>query len=979
MLQIKDHPLADLMEAIIEDYQYSYARAIALGNDDCKACNSKSIKPPCPSCQATGYCDDHLVKHMVRIHQDELISQEYQEAFIRKQMLDHNMSAYSTPNREITVASSHKNQFKSAFFDLVEHFGQSRAAIVSWDFPRPTGDSKQSKEQQRTTMGKTLDRDVKHFLDIMDLQAQLWSASDSYTFFVTQTGNHRYLPSDITTGQQDGSLGLLFTPGADPGKYAKRLRVFTKSEGAFALPTPSHFPYFNIPGGRTHRLVCRETAGAGDGSGMYRESAAKELIRASGASHKGDIIAIQLVALGTDYAFKGVYIITPDEQFPEKDADIIVDKDSFNAQVLSRDFTIAKIIPLRHKPNRRYNWVEPLMHGRTVAGFIDPKHLSEQCIAISQMVADEAWNKAMAPDTSFLDIQQEVPQTIEPNHVNRALSNRASATDVARLAYDASGKSPFASPQVMDLLAGGAYKRWKARQRKSDPMPGIMTWGERLLFMHPEYAGVSTPKQGYIRLVWHPRQPSQLIGFCMNPKDKAKFHHATDTADMDDHFEFYPMTDDVAQWALILRLPSSIGGGLVLRINQADAKKLKSIGYHFNQLTGAPRYPGIYDIHEGQPVIPYALKAKPFEQKPDWTTDESKALTSMLAMTRYREVIGRVTDLSANMDRAGIFEPSLHKFNLSEDVIDPSTNGSSDPTTIIEPLQKALIAAIEAGTPMDPCVFDRIKPQLADYLNRTRGKGAVLEPATHCDPQDEIIKSGMQKALQHQANLLNRWMLLANGPKHWLTANYDPQLVDIVLSAYKKRWEAWSHQGKERAKLRTEEDLTNSQKSARTAQLIEQAKLAESLAIADAYLQAIALPNYEDGHFLGLWQKLRNTGTQRFKDTFRPQSTYFLTVLPPQEHLGYYAAGATTPTAIIAAQKIVPKDIMGEKVTIRNTTLGTKAQRCELVTSNGQAIPLNRKMAPYAGLSYKVIAPIPAPQTKAWEQPKHLYLLEADL
>ena len=99
---------------------------------------------------------------------------------------------------------------------------------------------------------------------------------------------------------------MTYNPSADQGKPPKRIKVQTLAPGSYFVPIPSMFPDLRIPG-ETQKVEVHDSGTVGDGSGMYRKSAAIRLLMATETPMWGDIIALQTVTLAADYAFKGLF------------------------------------------------------------------------------------------------------------------------------------------------------------------------------------------------------------------------------------------------------------------------------------------------------------------------------------------------------------------------------------------------------------------------------------------------------------------------------------------------------------------------------------------------------------------------------------------------------------------------------------------------------------------------------------------------
>ena len=969
------------LDNLIQDIITRYDEEKSLGTDSCRNCrksNTVVSHYDCPICGPLSYCDEHVTRHVAMHHSTDPIYERVRNLKVRDYMLKGIISAFYTPDQVITLGGEFPNQARSNFYEEAAYRGWERACIISCRPPESP-----DKEQQHR-MERTFIKQVQDFLELLGLRAYNWTATKNLSLFAAMRTEGQYLPEDITSLPQDSSSGLVFNPSSKPGKIMKRLRVGTQAEGAWFVPEPSLFPELKLPGEIVHRAHAQDTGTTGDGSGSYRRSAAKELVEASGANWTDDIIAVQTSFLAADYAGKGMFSIVEDHLFPgPTGTDFVIDKESINQDVVSTRSTKGKVTPIRHKPNSRQVYVEPLILGEVVSRFIDPAELATQANILANKADQETWQKALEEDQTELLSEETAPgwTSSKRPHLDTAISRRG-AEDKTLTAYLASGNSPFASPQVMDRIAGGTAKHWESRAKRSAPMPGIMASGEAVWLMHPGYAQTPSPGPGYVGLVWRREQPDQLTGVTLSRSDLFKHRDALDTVDCDDKLTLIFMTGEQGQClALVLRLPLSIDGGVCLKVKRADARKLQQLGYHFYRKAGGHRWPGLYTLQKGQPIFPYRLEAQPFERPPTWTTSEENALSSMLELTKYRAVIGQVTNLSANLDYTGLYDPDLFKFCLSESIIDPSLNASADPTPVIQPLEDSLLEAMYRGVAMDPCVFERIEKRIGRIHRSRTGSNEELEVKLECQRHHDVNRAGMKKAIGLLTERLRMRKLSANGPPEWLTRTFDPELEAIVVQAFSQRSAAWSKCATERYRIRKDEEITQSEREAKTAQLIVQAKRTEAEAISLAYLNALHnVKGYAQGEFIALWVQLALSSAKRFKSGIQPISTHCLNALPTEEHVAYHSGGATAPTAALRTTGKANLE-PGQKCRIEKADMVGPKERWRLVTPQGKLLTtMEREAALFIGCELTVLGYTPKIGPKEnWEQIPNLLVLRTDV
>ena len=735
------------------------------------------------------------------------------------------------------------------------------------------------------------------------------------------------------------------------GKVAKRQRVATLAEGATCVDTPSDFPYLYLPGGQVIEIKSNNSNAAGDGSGMIKASAAQKWIHASRASAKGDIIALQTVFRGQDFAGKGLFIVVPDEGFPDEQVDLIVDAECFNTNVLSTKFTESKVTPHRHHPNSRVEPLEPLCLMTVASRFIDPQEFAAMSPHLALRDDHQAYQAGSAGQSELEEKLSNEGSTwsderrpLISNALSRTMDKKADQKLL--IAYKTTG-SIWASPGLMDRATGGPAKAWQGRTsrstspmvgnpRRKTKMPGTMVSGEDVWFMHWAYAQVPEPSEGYLGLIWHRRKEDQIIGACFNDADLNKHRDALDTLDCDDKLRLIFMQDKHGHYyALVLRLPLSVDGGVCLKLKATDARKLQGLGYHLYQKIGTHKVPGLYTIKkDGQPLHPYKLEGKPFENPPRWTTNEEEAVASLLELTKLKGVIGQYANLQAVRDYSGIGDLVADKTNFSETIIDASLHASCDPSPVIEYLEKSVLEWVQAGNPVCPHVFGRVERRIRTLHKESSDQPLQIKLA--CPPHHQVILDGMATSVKLLNEGLRRRKVKANGPIEWLTTNLDPKLAEIVLGAFEARAAAWSRSARAQNNARDNPNMDQHQKEARKALLLEQIKQEEATLLTDAWASAVlAVPEYQMGQFMALWVQLALSELKRFpkaQGKLQPISTYALDALPVQEHEGYYSRGVTAPSAVVRVLEDTGVE-PGVGCQIRQTNSGNL-----LVTTDGELI-----------------------------------------
>ena len=861
----------------------------------------------------------------------ELLSRMVENAFrdvsdletdrtVQEAMMSGHLTSCYTPERIITPDRVVRNtHMKSAWFKHSEHLGLKDPWVLNFSFGRPLDEDTEPEVNEN-------EKEVAELLKNLGQRAYLWTTSEKLAVFTARPSDSEFLPKDIKASTQESASGLVFAPGADPGKIGKRLRCYSGAPGVFFDSRPSFLPELNLGGVFPYRVRIRDSGTVGDGGGSCRSSIAREILQLSDAPRWGDIIAFQIVALGADYSFKALINIVPDEAWTDESSDIVIDAKSVNHQVHSTRVTVGKLMPTRHKKNKKHFYVEPMNLGEVVNRFIDPDQLTAQAMTIAERADRENWDRAMERSKELqAEFQAELRERLEENneedwedltHIQRATRQQPEEKNGLTLAYEECLGSPFGLPSVANLMAEGLANSWefqlKRSRKKSDDwnretgrpetptLTGIMASGEKLLLMDPGYAEVTYPRQGYVRLIRHPKHEDQLIGIGLAKADTLRLRDAFDGMDVDgDKLQMIPMRDERGQpQVLLMRSPMSIDGGACLRLTLKDAAELERMGYHFYRKTGEHQHPGLYQIQDGKQTYPDVLQAHPHEKTPEWTTDPDLMVRRTMEMNQYRGIMGKVCLAAANLDYAGLYDPAKHKFNMSEAVIDPSLNASADPTPVLLPLQETILQAVREGTPLDRCLFPRIRKGIRDMFWE-RYPGEEFAPELTCQHHHHQWREGQEAANRFLQDRMKERGLLAHGPAEWLSAGLRTKLYNLTVRALEERTAVWAHKAQEEREVWRTEGLSRHQKEARIAALIRDAKDAETSVVNDAYGRAVkTVEDMEPGQFMAAWIQAAVSRSKRFR-RFEPIRTGALLRLPPEEIRGFFRRGESVPTAII--------------------------------------------------------------------------------
>ena len=465
----------------------------------------------------------------------------------------------------------------------------------------------------------------------------------------------------------------------------------------------------------------------------------------------------------------------------------------------------------------------------------------------------------------------------------------------------------------------------------------MMLSGEKVL-LHYYYAGVSAPKPGYARLVWKDGDETQLTGICFNKRDAERLDSALDDPDCDDTLSLIFMQDEEGKnpQVLILRLPMSQDGGAVLKLNREDQKKLRELDYHFYRKAGGHRYPDLHHIGEdGKAAHPDVLFAEeiPQAKRPAWTAKEEEAINSMMGLKQFKGCVGKVANLTSALDISGLWQPEEAKVNLSAEVVDPAMNADKNPEALVEQLIKLTYRKVEAGEPFEATVVDRIERMILKH-HMELGNEEPLSVRTKLSDHSKRLAQGLSKASKDILgwNLAVR-QISANGPAHWLTKEFDPEITAEVIEAKAARDRAWEAKRENDKRVRANRNLSESKRNSLLAVNAETVRIKEREAVAKAYERVKNHPEYAPGCLRAIWPQLSIAAGSRTKNP-KPVAIYGLAVMPPMEHMAYYGTeGEPCPTVIVRPKERVEL-APGTEARIRYVKRGTYI----LADSNGEEI-----------------------------------------
>ena len=883
----------------------------------------------CPLCDHMGACVDHYIRHLVLEHTGTVDAREGLLNYAKEMVEEGRWTVFTDLDHIVTRQGVFPNHYRSAYLETAKDLQLQHPCIISLDKPpRATIINQEAFDQYI--------RETEWNLANTGLQLNAWTGSSSHTYFCSAVTAQPFLTED---GQ--GSLsGFVNSPAASPGNARKRNRVLSEAELALAHPKPTAWPWLSIDDGAPLRCYRMNTQKAGDGGGAIKFSALQRLIKAGGGEKVGDIVSIYVVATGR-WSFKAELVVHADHRFPThnpetgapipKEVSVIIDDESFNEDLFNFRYTLLKGIPKRHKANERFIKIEPLFLGEVAARFLDPKEVNEQAMLLTQDL-DARVRRILTQeghDSYFGNPYEETtPSSYDWQQALRALQKQENV-ETLHFAYQAAGKSPFANPGVLARIAGKHARQWQSHLERGRELPTRFVYGEHLKLLHPFYAGHLPAEPETLRLLWHPRTHGQLIGVGLHPETLRRESESLGTPDTDDTVYVIFLEDATGQcWGLVLRLPSSPDGGICQKLDPADARRLRELGYHFYRKQEGHKFPGLYALDaDGQPVYPNQLESLPFpeDQVPFWTANPYEAVRALGMLDVNWEYMGEICNALAALDYSGLFDPATDKLEFSVQVIDPVQKATSDPTNIAEALYERLYQAVAQGQRLDPCIAGRVLAPLQEIHAERQLTDPELpafesllnKPGVNqCAPHHPVLKAGAENALEKLQNQLENWRLLANGPHRWLLKDdYPEALASQVRMAFKEISQQWGYAINQKWEILRDKNVPYPQRKAKAEKVMDKTGRRQDALIRDAYRRTVNLlrENYQPGSFMGFWRLHSLTNDLRYhydknrgRERFKAASSNALDQnLPAKEREAYYSFGKTKATILLQVRNRV--------------------------------------------------------------------------
>ena len=150
----------------------------------------------CPVCEIGGYCRGHTVRHMTHRHPSDPRTRAIEDVFVRSAMRNSFLTNFLREHSALTLKRVIPNHMQSLWFQESRYLGLENPCILTWSPP------KVKRGEDRVLHDTLFAHDVEWFMDIMNLQAYVWTGQENFSFFAANRTGMQYLPTDITIPDQ---------------------------------------------------------------------------------------------------------------------------------------------------------------------------------------------------------------------------------------------------------------------------------------------------------------------------------------------------------------------------------------------------------------------------------------------------------------------------------------------------------------------------------------------------------------------------------------------------------------------------------------------------------------------------------------------------------------------------------------------------------------------------------------------------------
>ena len=306
------------------------------------------------------------------------------------------------------------------------------------------------------------------------------------------------------------------------------------------------------------------------------------------------------------------------------------------------------------------------------------------------------------------------------------------------------------------------------------------------------YYDAPTPADGYLGLI---RDGRKIIAWTMSPQTLSDVSLQLDTGDADGDTGAVGLRtrpeDPHPFWAQYSRMPTSVGGGVLLKLTEEDFKFLQDErGLIPSPIIAADPYTHFQT--EGL----YTLVPIPDGEGSDaMAQGKLPAVGALYNLSNVLKVMGIIdrpvsAEYRRKMAEHGVVIPEVDglRFNLSEHAIDPA--GTKD--LMVEELERVLGEYLMEGGKIDECWYARTFLSVEKLILKHRINAdpkSFYEPCSGDHAQYNSAVAGVQKAA---AKFEKDMDMMANGPLSVLTEPVDPRLTAMVLDMHRNVASIWA-------------------------------------------------------------------------------------------------------------------------------------------------------------------------------------------
>ena len=222
-----------------------------------------------------------------------------------------------------------------------------------------------------------------------------------------------------------------------------------------------------------------------------------------------------------------------------------------------------------------------------------------------------------------------------------------------------------------------------------------------------------------------------------------------------------------------------------------------------------------------------------------------------------------------------------------------------------------------------------------------------------CPEWHRTAKESMGEAVSHLQRTMDTRLLMSHGPIDWLLEEeYSEDLTAIVQRVLNERFQAWSQSGKAKAQIKRDRKMDSETKRKQEDLLDTRTRDSEREIILRGYREATELPGHRAGKFMAAYILIsirdsrrvrrgsnRRNGPKGNTMTWKPiTTTRSLSVLPVEEHRGYFERGRTAPTAIVRTRERIDPCHIGARCRITPIVQGGRITGYNITGEEGNIL-----------------------------------------